>query len=102
VTRAALLAFAVVAAACGKSGSDEPPSPRLEAYQQLRDRMCACTDRGCTEIVLAEYKALQDRIRSQPPGKNDDAILRLQVQMADCRSAIHAKSAPTTAPPATP
>jgi hypothetical protein len=81
--RRVLIAAVLMVAACGNKKDD----PSLVELASLRDKMCACKDKGCADAVNSEVDAFlkRDRARfdSMPPDTKQQSA-KLEDEQYQC------------------
>jgi hypothetical protein len=100
-----VIASLVFAFGCGKKGLDA----KLDELSSIKDRMCDCKDKTCTEKVHEEYITWKKgNSKEEKPNKDQmDKFEQLRAGMNLCRHKLEgdaggAEAAPGATPPAAP
>lgn len=83
MTKLAMLCGLVFAFGCGKGGIDG----KLDDLASIRDKMCACTDKACTETQHEAYIAWKKgNKKDEKPGKEAmERFEKIRTELQDCR-----------------
>jgi hypothetical protein len=83
MTKLVLIGAFVFAAGCGKGGMDG----KLDELAKIKDAMCACTDKACTEKQHEAYISWKkgNSKDDKPSGDQMKRYEELRTAMNDCR-----------------